>query len=526
MTNFPGAERKGAGAMCSLRNPPARRRSALPLKVAAALSLAALGGLSMFGCASPVRRHMPVAQHAEGDRKVLAFDMQRAGRPDYWEYLEGDGRVHAIAFAEASGQPGSPLVLDEMDQSSIPHFVILLDGVPFHMVEEARRDGLFRLFYAPSKVICCYPSMTDLALSDVMHAGACYSLQALGFDRTRNCKCGGSSAYLSSDNAPWVAKVNYRASPWWDGLMYLDPQKVFNHELQGLKKTFAKFEEGEAYGYAVGTAGLGTRYGREGVSKYLCEIDAFCRQLVYERCGRVRITLAADHGHDLTHAQLVSFRDVLEAGGYRETESLRERRDVVVIAFGLVTYAEFYTQDAAGVAQCLLNHEGVEFTCYAAGDKVVIQDCEGFACISQGPGGELRYDSSRGDPLKLNPILERLAHAGKIAPSGEIDAEAMFYATVEHEYPDPVARVWRAFHGLVQSPPDVIASLRSGYCHGSRFFYEAIGRDVASTHGGLRRDTSTTFVMSMLGDLPPVLRSQDILPALARLREVRQRSAE
>jgi hypothetical protein len=32
--------------------------------------------------------------------------------------------------------------------------------------------------------------------------------------------------------------------------------------------------------------------------------------------------------------------------------------------------------------------------------------------------------------------------------------------------------------------------------------------------------------MSMLGDLPPVLRSQDILPALARLREVRQRSAE
>ncbi len=133
-----------------------------------------------------------------------------------------------------------------MDQSSIPHFVILLDGVPFHMVEEARRDGLFRLFYAPSKVICCYPSMTDLALSDVMHAGACYSLQALGFDRTRNCKCGGSSAYLSSDNAPWVAKMNYRASPWWDGLMYLDPQKVFNHELQGLKKTFAKFQEGEA----------------------------------------------------------------------------------------------------------------------------------------------------------------------------------------------------------------------------------------------------------------------------------------
>ena len=124
--------------------------------------------------------------------------MQRAGRPDYWEYVEGMGRPRD-RFAEASGQPGSPLVLDEMDQSSVPHFVILLDGVPFHMVEEARRDGLFRLFYAPSKVICCYPSMTDLALSDVMHAGACYSLQALGFDRTRNQVAAG--LLTSSDNA-------------------------------------------------------------------------------------------------------------------------------------------------------------------------------------------------------------------------------------------------------------------------------------------------------------------------------------
>ena len=248
--------------------------------------------------------------------------------------------------------------------------------------------------------------------------------------------------------------MNYRAA-WWDGLMYLDPQKVFNHELQGLKKTFAKFQEGEAYGYAVGTAGLGTRYGREGVSKYLCEIDAFCRQLVYERCGRVRITLAADHGHDLTHAQLVSFRDVLEAGGYRETESLRERRDVVVIAFGLVTYAEFYTKDAAGVAECLLNHEGVEFTCYAAGDKVVM--IARPACISQAPGGELRYYSSRGDPLKPTPFW----------------AVAMETPTRRrHEYPATSRAACGGRSGCIRP---MLASLQR-YCHGSRFFMRRSGR--------------------------------------------------
>jgi hypothetical protein len=41
---------------------------------------------------------------------------------------------------------------------------------------------------------------------------------------------------------------------------------------------------------------------------------------------------------------------------------------------------------------------------------------------------------------------------------------------------------------------------------------------VSSTHGSLNGINSTTFVMTMLGDLPPALRSREVLPALEKLR--------
>ena len=94
-----------------------------------------------------------------------------------------------------------------------------------------------------------------------------------------------------------------------------------------------------------------------------------------------------------------------------------------------------------------------------------------------------------------------------------IDDAALFDATVDHAYPDPLHRIWTCFHGLMQKPPDVIASLRDGYCHGSWLFEAGIGK-VASTHGSLNGANSTTFVMSTAGPLPPAMRIEDVLAAV------------
>jgi hypothetical protein len=394
--------------------------------------------------------------------------------------------------------------------------MIVLDGVPFELVEQLYREGHFRLFYPPARVICCFPSMTDLALAELFHVGRCRAYQALHFDRTANRLSSGGLTYLRATNSPWVDKMNYRCSFWWDAKAYLDPRAVFQHELRGMRDTLRSVHEGEAYAYSVGTAGLGTRGGRDAILEYLRTVDRLCERIVYERRGNVKLTLTADHGHNLVQNWRVSFRKVLADGGYRQTKSLNDPRDVVPIAYGLVTYAAFFTRDPAGVADCLLRHEDVEFACYPSDGGIIVRDQTGQARIAKGRTG-FTYDSRHGDPLKLAAIVEQLRRDGDVSADGEIDETALFQATVDHYYPDPLARIWAAFHELVEEPPDLIVNLRDGACHGSRFFHAMI-RTVDSTHGSLNRMNSTTFALTMLSELPPAMRSRDLLPVLERLR--------
>ncbi len=457
----------------------------------------------------------PVEIRPDGDRTIMAFDLSHDRLTDFWQYQSADGRKRAIAYPAADRAPGEPIDVDAIPAAECPHFIIVLDGVPFELVDQLYREGRFRFFYRPSRVICCFPSLTDLGLAELFHAGRCVANQALYYDRETHRLSDGNSVYLSGRNAPWVKQMAYRCSFWWDGLSYLNPRAVFDHEMIGIVDAFRKVESGEASTYSIGSAGLGIRWGRQGFLDFLRVVDRLCEQIICERKGRVKITLTADHGHGLVEAKPISFDKVLAAGGYRPTNSLKRPKDVVAIRYGHCTYAEFYTTEPAGVATCVLNHDGVELVCYPDNDGVVVRDRTGEARITQGPTGFV-YQARRGDPLRLSPVLERLRTDGKVAASGEVDGEAMFAATVDHVFPDPLRRIWEAFHALVDNPPDLLASLRDDACFGSGFFYAMIGK-VGSTHGSLNRRNSTTFVMTTLGELPPALRSRDVLPSVRRL---------
>ncbi len=469
------------------------------------------------GCASQPSFPAPIEVRAETNETVFAFDTDRDQQADFWQFQRPGGRKYALAYAtDGSAHASERIDLDAIDAAECPHFVIVLDGVPFELVDQLYREGHFRFFYPPARVVCCFPSMTDLALNEMFHTGPCLGYEALYFDRQANRLSNGTAVYLSARNSRWLEQMDYRCSFWWDAQAYLNPQALFDHEINGIVRTFRSIEDGEGCAYTVGTAGLGTRGGREAILKYLRTVDRLCEQIIFERRGRVKITLTADHGHNLVENRRISFRKVLEAGGYRQTKTLREPRDVVPISYGLVTYAAFYTNDPAGVANCLANHEDVEFACYPADGGIIVSDRTGHARITKGESGFV-YDAREADPLKLNPIIEQLRREGKISANDEIDGEALFNATVDHYYPDPLARIWAAFHELAENPPDVIVNLRDGACYGSRFFHTMIGK-VASTHGSLNRMNSTTFALTMLGELPPAMRSRDALPALEALR--------
>jgi hypothetical protein len=465
------------------------------------------------GCATadiewPERPELKTA--ANGDT-LVSYDMDGSGRPDYVQRRH-EGRATTLYFDDdENGQTDDEVDLAVVDGKD-PHLLILLDGVPHAVVAELWDEGHFRLFSRPSKVVTTFPSMTDLALSQMHRTRPPNGFEAAYFDRQTNRRAGGTGDYHKHRNSPWMEVVGYAAPMTVSARAYLKPQSVFNQELREMREVFDQVSTGFASGYSIGTAGLGTRGGKEAIREYLLTVERFCERLVFDRRGRVRLSLGSDHGHGLTPCTRIWFGDHLAKHGFRQTDSLKNPEDVVTIEYGLVTFAQFFTRQTEPLARALIDHPAVDLVTYAEGSSVVVMNSGGNARIEHRPEGYL-YTAAQGDPLQLESVIETLRAEGKVSDDGTIDDAALFAATVDHVYPDPLRRIWECFHGLVRETPDVIASLRDGYCHGYWLFELGVGK-VASTHGSLNRLDSVTFVMTTAGDVPEALRVADVLPAL------------
>ncbi|HUW83776.1 MAG TPA: hypothetical protein VMZ31_13385 [Phycisphaerae bacterium] len=476
----------------------------------------ALVALLVCGCESVVDFPLQSRKACKAaGQDLFVYDVNGDGHPDYWQGADAAGRIVELRFDENGDVAPDKTVRLDAAGSDVPHLVIALDGVPFDLVRESYQRGRFRLFYPPAQLISCFPSMTDLAFSLVFDSERCLGCEALYFDRASNKLSDGNAVYLSGTNAKWASNLAYRCSFWWDANAYLNPQAVFEHELRGLSRAFRRIEHGQAFGYTVGTAGLGTRGGRDAIIKYLETVDRLCEQIVHRRKGQVRLTLLADHGHNLARSERISLKRHLREAGFNPTKRLDDPKDVVVVEYGLVTYAALSTNDPPAVAEAVLTHPGVELVAYSQGGQIVVRDGEGLARVAE-RDGRYRYQIESGDPLQLAPVLENLAAQACVSPDGWVDDRVLFDATVTHMYPDPLHRLWLAFNGLVRQTPDVLVCLRDGYAHGSKTFDFFIG-GAASTHGSLNRASSTTFAMTMLGELPAALRPEQVLPALDRL---------
>ncbi|MBN1341849.1 MAG: hypothetical protein JXQ73_04175 [Phycisphaerae bacterium] len=497
---------------------PSPLRSILRFRPLAVLHAAVLLVLAT-GC-DPTRRFPagPLDTQAHDGGRRLSYDTNDDKVADYWQILDGAGRVVFLEFDDdRDGTADHTVDLRQVRCQDVPHLIIALDGCPYDCVDEVYRAGGLRLFHEPVRMISCFPAMTDVALSRIWHCGPCRAYQALYFDRTTGRQNNGYVAYLKAENSPWVAKMAYRCSFWWDANAYLSPDSVFTHEMRGIDEAFKKVERGTAAGYTVGTAGLGTRGGHDAIVSYLRRVDRLCQQIVYERRGRVKLSVLADHGQGLKRCKRVVFKEHLARRGLNLCKRLDAPNDVVTVEYGLVTYAAFFTGMPNEVAQALRNHEAVELVFQKDGNNVVVMDAKGMAVIGRAEGG-WRYEMIDGDPLKLDPILASLRSRGKVSGGEVIDDRALLEATATHEYPDPLHRAWWAFNGVTEVYPDVIASLRNGYSHGGAFFDFMIG-GAASTHGAIDRLSSTSFVLTMRGELPGVFRLEDALGLLDRAGE-------
>ncbi|MBS3821462.1 MAG: hypothetical protein GVY16_04555 [Planctomycetes bacterium] len=471
------------------------------------------------GCAGPDFALTAVAPDDDpggSPARGWPYDSNGDGRADFRILPGPDGRADTLVYGE--GDAEEVIRLADIPAEEKRHLVLILDGVGYDLFREFHQAGHLRYLYPPSKVVAPYPTLTDLCLNDALATGRSGGFEAEYYDAEANKLLGGSWAYLRGANMPYNARLDYRADLITDALSYLFPWHEFKVELWSLDQRYnpAAPAEREYLAYFVSLAGLGTRNGAEGHQRALTMLDRYVAEVLWRSRGRVAVTVMSDHGHSYTGAQRVPLEAHLEAKGWRIRKRLDDARDVVYVRFGLETYASFATKRPAALAGDLISAEGVEIASYNEGDHVVVLAPRDQTALVRRVGGRYDYEVVSGDPLELLPALSSLT----ADEDGTYNADELLAATVDREYPAPLQRLWRAHRGdLAAHTPDVIVSLDNAWYSGAKGFAGAV--EVQSTHGGLNRANSVTFIASSLGELPPVLRSRDIPATMARLLDAR-----
>jgi len=466
------------------------------------------------GCAGPGPRLMTFRAVNDGGTGGpglhRAFDVTGDGRIDYREHLDGTGRVTALGFATEGGREDR-VALDAMSPRDV---LIILDSVPFRLVEAAHAAGRFPWFYPPSASISPFPVMTDLSLNEFFDVSPSAGVESEYFDGT--ALVNGYDNYPTERNAPWLRYIDYHLPARLHGAAYMAPKDWFEHELAAIQRGIDRAPEGTFTAYCVSTSGIGARYGRRGHVWALDLLERFCQTLIYETRGRVRFTLMSDHGHAVQSSLRVPIGDWLRWCGFRVADRLRESDDVVVPEFGLVSCAVVYARRPAAVATALLGLEGVELVAFRGPSAVQVTVCDRTGqAIIESRGDQWRYQTIVGDPLRLAarvlPVQDRRSAGVDVT----LSRDAWLQATADHIYPDPVWRLWHAFDGLVEHTPDVMVSFQPGYYAGSSLMTRFL--KVEATHGALRAESSLGFVMSMAGPVQPIVPMAELRGQLAAI---------
>ncbi len=473
---------------------------------------------ALAGCAGPGPKLFPITPQTvrtlPDGRVERVYDLDGDAQADAGEILTPAGLIERLERdSNGDGVLDTNITPPAMATEDLPHLIIILDSVPFELVRDFWLQGRFRLFHPPARIVSPFPVMSDLCIADFFGVLPCNSVESQFYNG--HALNSGFATYARETNSQWLEKVDYHLDFSVHTVGYLHPYEWFDHELRRIQEHLREAPHARFVAYVVGTSALGAQFGREGHVAGLIKVDRFCQQLVHMMHGRIHITLLSDHGHDFVASKRVDLRQALRRSGYRVGRTLTAPGDVIVPEFGIVTCAGIHTEEPATVARDSVNIEGVDLAAFQdESDRIVVRTRDGLARISR-RDDRLRYRAIAGDPLRLKTILDELATRGLVDDDGFVADADLFTATNDHVYPDPIHRLWRAFHDMTRHTPDVLLSIKRGYHVGSAFISEVI--KVKAAHGSLLAKSSSGFVMSTAGVIPSPIRMQNVRKTLRAL---------
>jgi len=394
--------------------------------------------------------------------------------------------------------------------------VLVLDGVPYRTVTALRAEGRFRAFRDPARMISTFPSLTNPAMIEILGAEDSPGYEDHYFDRERNRMVGGIPDRMRGDKfvrGTFRESFDYHGPAFVGSLAYvgapLGAMIVAEADLAGFKRAFHAARAPVFVGYIGETDSLAHLGGEWALKSFLRRLDRTVEELIKESGGELEVEMFSDHGNRFGWHRRVDLGGAITRAGLVTAKKLGAPRAVVMPQYGLVGSAVLFTaeENRAPLAEACARVEGVDFAAYPVDGAVEVVSRHGRARISRS-GERYRYEAVSGDPLALNPAVERLHAAGALDEAGFAGAADWLKAAGDHHYADPLRRIFDSFHAHVRSRADVIVSLEDGYLTGNPVMGLFVW--MRATHGNLRRGETEGFAMSTRQELGAAVRGHEL----------------
>lgn len=389
---------------------------------------------------------------------------------------------------------------------ALPRRLVLgVDGVGYADMLAAQARGEFREFFPVSRLISTFPSISDIAWSEIFRVAPPPGYQRVYFQLDAGKTVGGPIdpirpiEFEKRMHLGFDQKTHHLTS-------YVAPGRAARGELATLTQTFFESRGIETF-YAYLPAPDALQHVRGDITRYLTTLDAELTRLraSYEaRTGQpLELAVVSDHGNNRRwNAETLDLAQFLRNRGFNPTDKIAAARDVVFSTDGVTTGVGVFARPAEvpGLAVTLSTLQGVDLVTWVpeqALDRVNVRDAAGHtAIVRRRADGALGYERVTGDPLHYAALVAQLTASGHLE-DGFAPAAAWLEVSRDHEYPAALQRIMRGHHDVTQNPAPILLSIQDGYqvANGVVSFFNQL-RPLGGTHGSLNARNSLGIVMA------------------------------
>ncbi|MCX5900886.1 MAG: hypothetical protein NTX06_09165, partial [Proteobacteria bacterium] len=370
-----------------------------------------------LGCSAPKTLFFPDAALSRTPQEIR-YDINGNGRADFALQADSDNRTTKLAYSHEEDGPYDRVYrINDYEPGSVPHLIILLDSIPYQCVLDFYTAGHFSWFPPPQKVIAPFPTMSAVIFNQILQAPPLAGTNNYFYDQRTNRICNRFWDAATGGKTAWQLYLHYSADYMREGLGFVKTRKIFRREMESIKQALDQSPDRVTIVYVVSSAAIVCKYGRQGVDDCLIEVERLCLQLLWERQGALKISILADHGHNLKASQFVSIKNILTGAGFAVRDKIQSDTDIVIDTEGLVTYAGIHTRRPAAVAGVLLRPPQMQLALYMDGERVIVRDGRGSAAIEK-KDGKIRYAAIDHDVLSYRPVCTALTMSGKADAEG------------------------------------------------------------------------------------------------------------